>query len=95
MKKTLPLAVFAVVLLFELPLYAYLDPGVGSMLLQILAALALAIGIGWRFIAQFIKKIVKKDTSGGSDSKTVPQMTISNRESEDDVIDMLSEEKDD
>ena len=42
-------------LLFANPAYAYLDPGTGSMLLQILAAGALAVGVGWRRIVKIIK----------------------------------------
>ncbi|MDL2232641.1 hypothetical protein LJC63_03560 [Ruminococcaceae bacterium OttesenSCG-928-L11] len=40
--------------------YAYLDPGTGTMLLQVLAGAALVIGIGWRFIVNFFRKLFKK-----------------------------------
>ena len=50
----------AVILVFELPVYAYFDPGTGSMLLQFLAGGALIIGVCWRFIFAFFKKLFKK-----------------------------------
>lgn len=40
--------------------HAYLDPGMGTMLLQLLAGAALFIGIGWRFIVRFFKNLIKK-----------------------------------
>lgn len=63
MNKTIFITIIAVVFLFELPLYAYLDPGTGSMLLQILAVGALFIGVGWRYIVSLIKKLFKKDVN--------------------------------
>lgn len=42
------------------PAYAYLDPGTGSMLLQILAASALFIGVAWRQILNLFKKLFGK-----------------------------------
>jgi len=51
--------VFALIL--ARPAYAYLDPGTGSMLLQILAAGALAIGVGWRSFVRFIRGKNKKN----------------------------------
>jgi len=50
----------ALTLFFADTVYAYLDPGVGTLLLQLLAGAALFIGIGWRFILRFFKGIFKK-----------------------------------
>ena len=47
-------------LFFSDTVYAYLDPGMGTMLLQILAGAALFIGIGWRYIVRFVKNLIKK-----------------------------------
>jgi len=50
----------ALTLFFSNTVYAYLDPGMGTMLLQLLAGAALFIGIGWRYIIRFFKKLIKK-----------------------------------
>lgn len=56
------LFVFTVLMfLFSDTVYAYLDPGIGTMLIQLLAGVALFIGIGWRFIIRFFKKLFNKD----------------------------------
>ena len=47
-------------LFFGITVHAYLDPGMGTMLLQVLAGAALFIGIGWRYIVRFFKKMIKK-----------------------------------
>lgn len=47
-------------LFFSDPVHAYLDPGMGTMLLQVLAGAALFIGIGWRYIVRFFKNLIKK-----------------------------------
>jgi hypothetical protein len=39
--------------------YAYLDPGTGSMLLQVLIAGILAIGVFWRKLKAWIKDLFK------------------------------------
>jgi len=55
------LTVFLVLtLFFSTTVHAYLDPGVGTMLLQVLAGAALFVGIGWRYIVRFFKRFVKK-----------------------------------
>ncbi|MCL2155367.1 MAG: hypothetical protein FWH53_06855 [Leptospirales bacterium] len=41
--------------------YAYLDPGTGSMLLQVLAAGVIAIGVGWRSFVAFVRRKNKKN----------------------------------
>ncbi|MXY23797.1 MAG: hypothetical protein F4Y45_04645 [Acidobacteria bacterium] len=63
MKKTLPFAslVGLLLLVFERPAAAYLDPGSGSMLLQVLlggfAAVGVAIKLYWhRFSALFSRR---------------------------------------
>jgi len=57
----------ALTLFFADTVYAYLDPGVGTLLLQLLAGAALFIGIGWRFIVRFFKRLFKgsKKTNEG------------------------------
>lgn len=37
--------------------HAYLDPGVGSVLLQALAAGLLGLGVFWRKVAALLKKV--------------------------------------
>ena len=51
----------ALTLFFSETVYAYLDPGMGTMLLQLLAGAALFIGIGWRFIVRFFRNLFKKN----------------------------------
>ena len=51
---------FVILLISSDTYYAYLDPGMGTMLLQLLAGAALFIGIGWRYIVRFFKNIIKK-----------------------------------
>ena len=70
-RKDIPMKnkIFAIVINFiclfiicTMNVHAYFDPGVGSMMIQILAAAALSIGVGWRFIVSFVrKKLFKKD----------------------------------
>jgi len=54
---------FLLLLLIEIALpsnaYAYLDPGTGSIILQALAASAIAAGIFWRRVITFVKYIFK------------------------------------
>ena len=40
--------------------YAYMDPGTGSMLLQVLAASLLGLGVFWRRITTFLKGVFRK-----------------------------------
>lgn len=47
-------------LFFGSTVHAYLDPGMGTLLLQLLAGAALVIGIGWRYILRFFKNLIKK-----------------------------------
>lgn len=51
---------FAFLFYFHDTVYAYLDPGMGTMLLQLLAGAALFIGIAWRFILRFFRKLFNK-----------------------------------
>ena len=60
------LTFLALMLFFSDTVHAYLDPGMGTMLLQLLAGAALFIGIGWRFIVRFFKNLAKK-LKGGAD----------------------------
>jgi len=50
----------ALTLFFSTTVHAYLDPGVGTLLLQVLAGAALFVGIGWRYIVRFFKRLAKK-----------------------------------
>ena len=50
----------ALTLFFSTTVQAYLDPGVGTMLLQVLAGAALFVGIGWRYIIRFFRGLIKK-----------------------------------
>jgi len=40
---------------------AYLDPGTGSMIIQAIVALLAAVGVFWRSILSFFRKIFKKE----------------------------------
>lgn len=62
MRKIIAISMFFVAffLVVSRPAYAYLDPGTGSVILQALAAGVLAVGIGWRWILNFLKGIFKK-----------------------------------
>ena len=63
------LIIFVFALLIARPAYAYLDPGTGSMLLQILAAIAIAIGVSWRSFAAFIRRKKNKNKVEDADNK--------------------------
>lgn len=56
-------------LLFYGQLFAYLDPGAGSYMLQLLiaglAGALLAVKVFWNNIAQFLKKLFKTGKKGG------------------------------
>jgi hypothetical protein len=47
--------------LFSAPAHAYLDPGVGSVVLQALAAAAIGVSLFWRGIIDKIKSIFRKN----------------------------------
>ena len=47
-------------LLVAYPAYAYIDPGMGSMLIQAIVAVLVAGGIFWRNILYMFKKLFKK-----------------------------------
>lgn len=55
--KRLILPPLALILLSS-PAYAYLDPGVGSMLLQALAAAALAVSFFWKGLVQKVRRLI-------------------------------------
>ncbi len=57
--KLILLAV-SLVLLLPTPAYAYLDPGVGSMMLQGLAAAVIGLGLFWRRILAKLKDIFQR-----------------------------------
>ena len=65
--------VLAVVLSFDSPAHAYLDPGTGSMLLQILlggVAGALVIGkLYWHRLKQFLGIGQSKDSASKADAE--------------------------
>jgi len=66
-KKSIIFIIFITpIVLSNIKAYAYLDPGSGSLLIQVLAGSALVIGVSWRFIVSFIKKLIKK---GKTDNK--------------------------
>ena len=60
-------AFIVLMLFFSDTIHAYLDPGMGTMLLQVLAGAALFIGIGWRYIVRFFKNLFKKSKSDKKD----------------------------
>lgn len=49
--------VFILLLCFPSSAYAYIDPGTGSLILQALAAAVLGIGLFWRRLLNYVKKI--------------------------------------
>lgn len=70
MKKN-PLAIIfnlVCVILATMPAaLAYFDPGVGSMLISILASAALAIGLCWKFIVAGFRKLLGKNKNAADD----------------------------
>lgn len=50
------------------PAYAYIDPGLGSMLLQGLAAGAISLLVFWRGLRRKIVSFFKKNGSGNGDA---------------------------
>lgn len=58
MTKKILLALIMLIAI-ETPAYAYLDPGTGSMILQALAATAIAIGLFWNKLVNAVKKLFK------------------------------------
>ena len=95
MKRSVTLALVAAISLIVTPSYAYLDPGASSAILQILAALALVIGIGWRFIFSFVKKIfgIKTKKDKLAESKIDIDNDISEDSKVEDAIDKESEDE--
>jgi hypothetical protein len=63
MTKILFVSILALVV-FASPAYAYLDPGTGSMIIQLVVAGVLGalftIKTWWRFICDFAKRLVGK-----------------------------------
>jgi hypothetical protein len=57
---------FSFIFIFNTNAYAYLDPGLGSIILQgliaLIAATSLTIKIYWQKIKNFLKKIKKNKT---------------------------------
>jgi|GEM_PF-3121997 len=66
-----------VMLIAPTPVYAYLDPGTATVLLQVLAGVALFLGIFWRLIIRFFKKIFRKLT--GKTSTPADKSDVINR----------------
>lgn len=54
--------VISLILLTEAAAYAYLDPGTGSLILQALAAGAIALSLFWRRCLATIKRLFKKNS---------------------------------
>lgn len=65
------LVLAAMLLVLPRPAYAYLDPGTGSYLLQILLAALLggaaALGIFWKSIAAFFRRITGREASSSQE----------------------------
>ena len=71
-KLLVSFTVLFVLMLFTEPVYAYLDPGTGSMMVQALlaavAAVSVSIGIFWRRLRSFFNRIFGRKSSEGHDS---------------------------
>ncbi len=65
MKKILILLVFSLVLCFPVGAFAYLDPGTGSYVLQVVIAVAVSgafvIKTFWKTLKEKIGQLFKKD----------------------------------
>lgn len=59
------LSVFLLSLILANPAQAYLDPGTGSMILQALAAGAVAVAIFWRSLLSKVKRLFGKGGAPG------------------------------
>jgi hypothetical protein len=72
--KRLVLYPLILLFLFAAPAHAYLDPGVGSVVLQALAAAAIGVSIFWKGIIYKIKSFFHKndepDASRNTQDKT-------------------------
>jgi hypothetical protein len=74
-KAVLAAAVALIVLIGELPAYAYIDPGTGSLIYQ--TALTVLLGLGFMVrrsrasIARFVKRLGGRDVASrnGSDAR--------------------------
>ncbi|MPZ46232.1 MAG: hypothetical protein GEV05_23170 [Betaproteobacteria bacterium] len=62
-----PLVLFG---LFSSPAHAYLDPGVGSIILQALAAAAIGVSVFWRGIVHKIKSLFNKNGKASGSENT-------------------------
>lgn len=82
MKKIFYLALF--ILGFPANAYAYLDPGVGSILFQGLAAGLLFLGVFWRHVKNTIKRIFRMDTPEEEINKTNKEKTSGEQSVEED-----------
>lgn len=64
MKKDLLLLALVTCIILQLPAYAYLDPGSGSLILQVIVASCAVAGmwikIQWRNIKEYFKNICTK-----------------------------------
>jgi uncharacterized membrane protein YqjE len=72
--------VFALLIILTLPVYAYIDPGTGSMIIQAIAATVLALGAMFGIFRQKIKifflNIGKRRKKGAAEND---QSAISNK----------------
>ncbi len=71
MKKDLSLPLFVLMgwLLFESPVYAYLDPGAGSMLLQILVGGFAAVGMIGKLYWHKVSALFRARGADGDESE--------------------------
>ena len=65
---TFLVALFGVVLLFERPAHAYIDPGSGSLIYQVLLAGLLGLGFTLRRTADSISRFVRGRFGRGTDA---------------------------
>jgi hypothetical protein len=52
--------------LYPIQAQAYVDPGTGSMLAHVITSSLLALGIFWRRVLAFCRKLMGKDPSAGN-----------------------------
>jgi len=50
-----------VLCLFAAPAYAYIDPGTGSLVLQIVLGGLAGLAVGWRFLLRRAKELISRD----------------------------------
>jgi len=68
MIKRLLLLVVMTLIGMESPVYAYLDPGTGSIIFQALAATAIAVGLFWNKCINALKNLFRKKSEPNKES---------------------------